>query len=109
MTGKLDSLVAVTLMIGSLVSHIACSEQKMENDLQMDDPGKSLLVEHSWDTCNMKSDRGTKCKDWSVRWYFDSEGKSCQRFWYGGCDGNENNFESEMECKDSCHAASRGT
>lgn len=26
----------------------------------------------------------------------------CQQFWYFGCDGNENNFLSKIECENSC-------
>ncbi|XP_069773520.1 papilin-like isoform X2 [Narcine bancroftii] len=42
------------------------------------------------------------CMDWSVRWYFVPEAGSCNRFWYGGCHGNRNNFRSEEECLQRC-------
>jgi hypothetical protein len=28
----------------------------------------------------------------------------CHQFTYSGCDGNSNNFESELECRDMCNA-----
>lgn len=26
----------------------------------------------------------------------------CSRFWYGGCDGNENRYKSKEECEQIC-------
>lgn len=42
------------------------------------------------------------------RWYFDvAEGK-CAPFFYGGCGGNRNNFETKRECFQACsHAGNR--
>ena len=42
------------------------------------------------------------CRASISRWYFD--GISCQAFIYGGCNGNENNFASEIECSIECNA-----
>ncbi|KAF3833481.1 hypothetical protein F7725_024685, partial [Dissostichus mawsoni] len=37
-----------------------------------------------------------------VRWYYDPEANACAQFWFGGCEGNTNNFESESGCRLSC-------
>lgn len=37
-----------------------------------------------------------------VKWYWDRESKRCDRFWFGGCDGNMNRFDSEEECLGRC-------
>ncbi|XP_072896604.1 papilin isoform X3 [Hemitrygon akajei] len=42
------------------------------------------------------------CTDWTVRWFFIPESAVCNRFWYGGCHGNQNNFETEDECLRQC-------
>ncbi|XP_048510814.1 papilin isoform X3 [Athalia rosae] len=51
--------------------------------------------------CTLEKDRGT-CWDLTVKWYYDTEYGGCSRFWYGGCEGNENRFKSQEECKQVC-------
>ena len=42
------------------------------------------------------------CKDQLPKWYFDNFEKRCLPFYYGGCEGNANRFDSEEECQMSC-------
>ncbi|NXA36421.1 PPN protein, partial [Eudromia elegans] len=51
--------------------------------------------------CLLPSAHGP-CTDWSTRWYFVAVVGKCNRFWYGGCHGNENSFASEEECMRAC-------
>ncbi len=39
------------------------------------------------------------------RWYFDRESGGCRTFTWGGCGGNDNNFESAELCKEMCGGA----
>ncbi|XP_060947820.1 kunitz-type protease inhibitor 1-like, partial [Limanda limanda] len=42
------------------------------------------------------------CRADLTRWYYDPLDRKCHRFTYGGCQGNENNFEDEDKCGDTC-------
>ncbi|ELK01030.1 Papilin [Pteropus alecto] len=57
--------------------------------------------------CLLPSAHGS-CTDWAARWYFIASVGQCNRFWYGGCHGNANNFPSEEECMSSCGGSRHG-
>ncbi|KAI1702639.1 kunitz/Bovine pancreatic trypsin inhibitor domain-containing protein [Ditylenchus destructor] len=38
-----------------------------------------------------------------VRFFFDSDNSSCQKFVYTGDGGNENNFPTELDCLEACY------
>ncbi|XP_004702870.1 tissue factor pathway inhibitor 2 [Echinops telfairi] len=42
------------------------------------------------------------CRARIARYYYDRHLQSCQRFWYGGCQGNANNFKTQNDCKKTC-------
>ena len=35
-------------------------------------------------------------------WYYDGSVKECRQFEYGGCEGNENRFNTQFECQATC-------
>ncbi|XP_029475374.1 kunitz-type protease inhibitor 2 isoform X4 [Rhinatrema bivittatum] len=46
------------------------------------------------------------CRAAFPRWYYNTSTRTCTKFTYGGCKGNQNNHLSEEECKDRCVAHS---
>uniref|UniRef100_A0A3B3UH75 BPTI/Kunitz inhibitor domain-containing protein n=1 Tax=Poecilia latipinna TaxID=48699 RepID=A0A3B3UH75_9TELE len=53
------------------------------------------------DACLQRQDPGG-CQDYAMMWFFDTVQDECARFWYGGCDGNANRFETQEECENLC-------
>ncbi|XP_041039911.1 tissue factor pathway inhibitor 2-like [Carcharodon carcharias] len=51
--------------------------------------------------CLLLPDPGP-CKASSRRYYYNKYTQQCEKFIYGGCRGNENNFESVRECISHC-------
>ena len=53
------------------------------------------------DTCALPRDPGP-CEALIPRWYFDADTGRCERFAYGGCAGNLNNFATFEACRNQC-------
>jgi len=51
--------------------------------------------------CLQERDTGP-CTNYTIYWYYDSSYGDCSRFWYGGCDGNDNRFQSREDCRGRC-------
>nr|XP_053774818.1 tissue factor pathway inhibitor-like isoform X1 [Desmodus rotundus] len=53
------------------------------------------------DFCLLEQDEGI-CRALLLRYFYNNESKHCELFFYGGCLGNKNNFQTEEECKNTC-------
>ncbi|KAK6178076.1 hypothetical protein SNE40_012908 [Patella caerulea] len=57
------------------------------------------LATHS--ICHLEPEEG-RCDGKIQRFYYDPNTKKCLNFFYGGCEGNENNFKELQDCEDEC-------
>lgn len=53
------------------------------------------------DSCLLPRAEGN-CGEKQSRWYFDQSENRCMPFYYTGCGGNKNNFESRDACESDC-------
>lgn len=53
------------------------------------------------DICSLSKESGP-CEAHLLRYFFNSLTRRCEEFSYGGCSGNENNFETLDQCEKAC-------
>ncbi|XP_058039425.1 tissue factor pathway inhibitor 2 [Ahaetulla prasina] len=51
--------------------------------------------------CRLENDPGI-CRGYIARYFFNLRTMRCEKFYYGGCFGNENRFDSPDTCMDFC-------
>ncbi|CAO2596591.1 Tissue factor pathway inhibitor, partial [Lemmus lemmus] len=51
--------------------------------------------------CFLEEDPGI-CRGLITRYFYNKQSKQCERFKYGGCLGNLNNFETLDACRNTC-------
>ncbi|XP_044062813.1 collagen alpha-6(VI) chain-like isoform X2 [Siniperca chuatsi] len=97
-TGQLDIIDTLTRGDG----------QRFVSSANVNDPNilPRLASFVSKDNCFLSQDQGS-CQNYTMMWFFDTEQNECSRFWYGGCGGNDNRFETQEECENLCLTKSR--
>ena len=53
------------------------------------------------DKCTLQPDTGP-CRASIPSYYYNTASGNCEKFIYGGCDGNENRFETAAQCVANC-------
>nr|XP_055066680.1 collagen alpha-6(VI) chain [Misgurnus anguillicaudatus] len=73
-----------------------CGKHKFEDSVQ-----KKEETTLSDDPCFMKQEIGP-CSNYVLRWYYDIQQNECAYFWFGGCEGNGNRFNTKKQCEALC-------
>jgi len=71
---------------------------------QSPEPEKPNIEERKTENsniCSLQKEVGI-CRALIPRFFYNDNSSKCEPFNYGGCGGNENNFETLNECKDRC-------
>ena len=64
-------------------------------------PHCSLLSYIFIDVCSLPAVQGP-CEAHILRYFHNATASKCERFYYGGCLGNQNNFRTIFECTRRC-------
>ena len=59
------------------------------------------FISFSVEMCSLLPESGP-CTNDTLRWYYNYAVGICQQFIYGGCDGNQNNFDTLHNCLHQC-------
>ncbi|XP_071815953.1 uncharacterized protein [Apostichopus japonicus] len=78
-----------------------CAPPQCENPVQGEGACCPSCPDTDKQTCLLPIVVGP-CRAAVVRYAFNAESKECERFLYGGCKGNENNFMSLESCQETC-------
>ncbi|KAK8760661.1 hypothetical protein V5799_028071 [Amblyomma americanum] len=82
----------------NFASHLKC-ERACGRQAVTDAPNEEFIQDRS--ICGLPQDAGT-CVNLRKRWYYNADEGRCHLFYYGGSDGNENNFASHLKCERAC-------
>ncbi|XP_042319018.1 protease inhibitor 1-like [Sceloporus undulatus] len=60
-----------------------------------------ILIAGQPDFCKLPAKPGP-CKTYLPRYFYNAASKKCEKFIYGGCRGNKNNFKTLEQCRRTC-------
>ncbi|XP_078063464.1 kunitz-type protease inhibitor 1-like, partial [Mustelus asterias] len=106
-TNNQDEKVVSNLQVGSYVFQLTVKDtagQKTTDNMTI----TVLSPDQSKEYC-MADKKVGPCRGSFPRWRYATEMGTCEKFIYGGCKGNKNNYVDEKECKQACGGAKADT
>ncbi|XP_039274298.2 papilin-like isoform X2 [Styela clava] len=88
-------------MEGCKTANASLNENTTQQILNSSEPSVTPYLNYNSEMCLQNVDQGP-CENWSIYWFFDVKTGQCDRFWFGGCHGNENRFETFEICAKIC-------
>lgn len=100
--------VSPTSTLARFLDDILCSTIKCSTDSvckvvqgRAECVGDETTSSSEDDFCNLPSDTGP-CRGYIESYYYNSASGQCEKFVYGGCKGNKNNFQTIEQCETTC-------
>ncbi|KAK2181081.1 hypothetical protein NP493_413g02087 [Ridgeia piscesae] len=63
--------------------------------------GRCVMVKTVPEKCKLPPKTG-RCRAYFRRWFYNVTSGACERFVYGGCQANANNFRKKEQCEEVC-------
>jgi len=57
--------------------------------------------------CDQPNGVKGRCEAWIPMWTFHKNSNKCEKFIFGGCEGNYNRFKTKAECEEECAVANQ--
>ncbi|KAJ8878133.1 hypothetical protein PR048_022600 [Dryococelus australis] len=100
----LTSPAPKTILHGSVTSHamlLACLALAAGLLVPPAAPSSDNLWKQFPERCTLPPETG-ECRSFVHKWFFDPATRTCNTFVWGGCPGNDNRFDTEGDCYETC-------
>lgn len=117
-TGRMIASAQRSIITDNLCSNMNCKngqickyfDSKMyrcPSDIMNCEPYKKLhkipiCVSANFNEVCMETLKMGNCSTYKERYYFDVIDQTCKKFYFTGCNGNRNNFQTKQECSTTC-------